>query len=151
MLEKVKAPANTAMKRTELALCKCSLVPLLSCLWSWFSSDWVSMVVFLLPSKNVFFFFFFFQQILSSFLPLTLSFLVLFPSCTALPSVSPSLTCLAVMFHRLIVSCLVKATVHSKSQLLFVEICQVSTFLSLLHAFLDQNFYIFSLNKSTVS
>lgn len=49
-------PQQTAMKRTELALCKCSLVPLLSCLWSWFSSDWVSMVVFLLPSKNVFFF-----------------------------------------------------------------------------------------------
>lgn len=59
-LEKVKAPVNTVEKRSELALCKCSLVPLLFCLWSWFSSDWVSMAVFLLSSKNAFF-----QQILS--------------------------------------------------------------------------------------
>lgn len=86
---------------------------------------------FFYPAKMFFFFFFFFfQQILSSFLPLTVSFLVLFPSCMALPSVSPSLTCLAAMFHRLIVSCLVKATLHSKSQLLF-EILSGKHFLEL--------------------
>lgn len=85
---------------------------------------------FFYPAKMFFFFFFFFQQILSSFLPLTVSFLVLFPSCMALPSVSPSLTCLAAMFHRLIVSCLVKATLHSTSQLLF-EILSGKHFLEL--------------------
>ena len=90
-LEWVKAPVNTALKRTELALCECSLVPLLSCFWSWFSSDGVSMVVFLPSSKNAFL-----QQILSTYLPLhsLLSFSLPLPHISALCSLSPSLSLL---------------------------------------------------------
>lgn len=54
-------PDKHSSERTELALCERSLVPLLSCLCSWFSSDGVSIVVFLPSDKNAPF-----QQILLS-------------------------------------------------------------------------------------
>lgn len=108
--KQTKDPVNTAVKRTELALCENSLVPLLSWLWTWFSSDGVSMVIFVPSGKNASF-----EQLLSSYLPPLLSLLSLALLPARLCSVSRSCSLLHVRSFFFVSSCLTNAPLHYQS------------------------------------